>query len=62
MLIGYARASIQDQDPTLQLVALKQAGCEKVFTEKASGAQRGPPELTSALDYMRPGDALVVWN
>jgi DNA invertase Pin-like site-specific DNA recombinase len=62
MLIGYARVSTQDQDPTLQLDALNQAGCEKVFTEKASGAQRDRPQLTAAIDYMRPGDTLVVWK
>jgi DNA invertase Pin-like site-specific DNA recombinase len=62
MLIGYARVSTQDQDPTLQRDALKQAGCEKVFTDKASGAQRDRPQLTAALDYMRPGDTLVVWK
>ena len=62
MLIGYARVSTQDQDPTLQLDALTQATCEKIFTEKASGAQRDRPALTAALDYMRPGDTLVVWK
>ena len=62
MLIGYARVSTQDQDPTLQLDALTQATCEKIFTEKASGAQRNRPALTAALDYMRPGDTLVVWK
>ncbi|MDR5655095.1 recombinase family protein [Ruixingdingia sedimenti] len=62
MLVGYARVSTQDQKPALQLDALKVAGCEKVFTEKASGAQRDRPELTAALSYMRPGDSLVVWK
>jgi DNA invertase Pin-like site-specific DNA recombinase len=62
MLIGYARVSTQDQNPELQLDALKQAGCEKVFTEKASGAQRDRPELKATLDYMRAGDTLVVWK
>ena len=62
MLIGYARVSTQDQNPELQLDALKQAGCEKVFIEKASGAQRDRPELKAALDYMRSGDILVVWK
>lgn len=62
MLVGYARVSTQDQDPALQLDALKAAGCEKVFTEKASGAQRERPQLQAALDYMREGDALVIWK
>lgn len=62
MLIGYARVSTLDQDPALQLDALREAGCEKVFTEKASGAQRERPELKAAIDYMREGDTLVVWK
>ncbi len=62
MLVGYARVSTQDQDPALQLDALKAAGCEKVFTEKASGAQRERPQLQAALDYMREGDTLVIWK
>jgi len=62
MLVGYARVSTQDQKPELQLDALKAAGCEKVFVEKASGAQRERPELKAALEYMRDGDTLVVWK
>lgn len=62
MLIGYARVSTQDQNPELQHDALTQAGCEKIFIEKASGAKRERPELQAALQYMRPGDTLVVWK
>lgn len=62
MLVGYARVSTQDQNPALQTDALKAAGCERVFIEKASGAQRERPELTAALDFMREGDTLVVWK
>ncbi|WP_269516640.1 recombinase family protein [Candidatus Odyssella acanthamoebae] len=62
MLVGYARVSTQDQNLFLQLDALKEVGCHKIFTEKASGAQRERPELTAALNYMRPGDTLVVWK
>lgn len=62
MLVGYACVSTQDQNPALQLDALTAAGCEKVFTEKASGAQRDRPELAAALSYMRSGDSLVVWK
>lgn len=62
MLVGYARVSTQDQNPDLQTDALQAAGCGKVFTEKASGAQRDRPELKAALDYLRAGDTLVVWK
>lgn len=62
LLIGYARVSTRDQDLNLQLDALKTAGCERIFTEKASGAQRERPQLAAALDYMRPGDTLIVWK
>lgn len=62
MLIGYARVSTQDQTPELQLDALRRVGCEKIFTEKASGSQRDRPQLKAALEYVRSGDTLVVWK
>ena len=62
MRIGYARVSTQEQDLALQLDALTKEGCEKIFQEKASGAQRDRPELKAALGYMRKGDTLVVWK
>ena len=62
MRIGYARVSTQEQNPELQTDALKAADCERIFTEKASGAQRDRPELTAALSHLRAGDALVVWK
>ena len=60
--VGYARVSAQDQDLALQLDALQAAGCAKIYTEKASGAQRDRPQLHAALDYLRAGDTLVVWK
>jgi len=62
MLIGYARVSTQDQSLDLQTDALLKAGCEKIFTEKASGAQRDRPELANALNVARAGDTLIVWK
>lgn len=62
MLIGYARVSTVDQNAELQTDALSAAGCEKIYVEKASGAQRDRPELIGALSYMRKGDTLVVWR
>lgn len=62
MLIGYARVSTADQDLRLQLDALNAAGCEKVFTDKASGKKLDRAGLLEALDYAREGDSLVVWK
>ena len=55
MRIGYARVSTLDQNADLQLQKLKEAGCEKVVTEKASGAKADRPGLAVALAYLREG-------
>lgn len=62
MLIGYARVSADDQDTTAQVTALKAAGCERIFREKASGGRWDRPELHRLLDHLRKGDVLVVWK
>lgn len=62
MLIGYARVSTPEQDLAPQLVALNEAGCEKVFSDKASGAKANRAGLTDALSHARTGDVLVVWK
>src|SRR4051794_7703524 len=62
MLIGYARVSTQDQTLSLQQDALNQAGCERIFTDTASGAQADHPGLEEAIEYVRSGDTLVVWK
>lgn len=62
MLIGYARVSTRDQKQHLQLDALQEAGCERIFEETASGVKRDRPELKAALDFIRAGDTLVVWK
>src|SRR5918992_5304629 len=62
MKIGYARVSTADQNLELQLASLKEAGCKRIFREKASGAGGRPPELQGMLDQLREGDTVVVWK
>src|SRR5215210_5558532 len=62
MLIGYARISTHDQTLALQQDALSKAGCDRIFTDTASGAEADRPGLEEALEYVRTGDTLVVWK
>src|SRR4051794_28420491 len=62
MLIGYARVSTTDQTLALQQDALQKAGCTKIFTDIASGAQAERKGLAEAISYVRAGDILVVWK
>ena len=62
MQIGYARVSTLEQNVTPQIDKLKQAGCERIFRDKASGAKTERPGLQEALDFLREGDTLVVWR
>lgn len=58
--IGYARVSTGGQKLERQLDALTRAGCRRIFAEKKSGKNADRPELVAALEFMRPGDTLVV--
>jgi DNA invertase Pin-like site-specific DNA recombinase len=61
MLVGYARCSSITQSLDIQLDALAQAGCEKIFSEKLSGRSTTDREqLAMALDFVRDGDTLIV--
>lgn len=59
-LIGYARVSTRGQNLDRQLLALTEAGCARSFADKKSGKNADRPELLKCLDYIRPGDTLVV--
>src|SRR4051794_21788217 len=59
-LIGYARVSTRDQRLDRQLAALTGAGCIRIFADKKSGKNADREKLAKALDYLRPGDTLVV--
>jgi DNA invertase Pin-like site-specific DNA recombinase len=60
--IGYARVSTRQQDLALQLADLRRAGCARTFRDVGSGTIRRRPQLDACLDYLRPGDTLVVWR
>ncbi|TVU61919.1 recombinase family protein [Paenarthrobacter nitroguajacolicus] len=58
--VGYARVSTRDQNPDSQTDALVAAGCEKMFIDQASGVLARRASLDAALEYLRPGDTLIV--
>jgi DNA invertase Pin-like site-specific DNA recombinase len=62
MLVGYARVSTEDQTLALQLDALQTAGCERIFSDRMSGAKVERPGLTEAVEFCREGDILTVWR
>lgn len=62
MFIGYARVSTSDQSLDLQKDNLMAEGCEKIFTDIASGAKTDRHGLDEAINYCRKGDTLVVWK
>jgi DNA invertase Pin-like site-specific DNA recombinase len=62
MLIGYARVSTDNQETAAQVAALKSAGCERIYREKASGGRWDRPELQEILAQVRKGDVLAFWK
>ncbi|MCP4182257.1 MAG: recombinase family protein, partial [Hyphomicrobiales bacterium] len=60
MKIGYARVSTEDQKLDVQIDALKQAGCEKIYKEKITGSKRDRPQLDKMLEHIRAGDVVVI--
>lgn len=62
MKVGYARVSTQEQEGSLggQESALRAAGCERVFSDRISGARAVRPGLQSTLDYLRANEDVLV--
>ena len=60
MRYGYARVSSKTQDYAGQVDALKAAGCERIFSEKASGRSRDRREFDRLMRALAPGDTVVV--
>jgi len=61
-LLGYARVSTLHQSADMQVKALTEAGAERIWTERMSGARDDRPELAALLGYARRGDVLMVWR
>gem|GEM_PF-2173588 len=63
MKIGYCRVSTEDQNPDFQITALKQAGCDRIYTDRASGARSAKrPQIERCLKELTTGDILIVWK
>ena len=62
MKYGYARVSTEDQNPAMQLAALKKDGCKTVFKDEVTGAHVNRPALARCLKKLETGDTLVVWK
>lgn len=62
MKIGYCRVSTAEQNLDLQKDSLKQAGCERMFEDIASGSNDERRGLHEAIEFARPGDTLIVWK
>ncbi|WP_207424126.1 recombinase family protein [Desertivirga brevis] len=62
MQIGYVRVSKNEQNLDLQVEALKKAGCEQIFKEKISGAEKERPQYLKMIEGLRKGDTVTVWR
>jgi DNA invertase Pin-like site-specific DNA recombinase len=60
MKVGYARVSTAEQCLDGQSDRLIAAGCEKIFTDTASGSRSDRPQFLAMMEFAREGDVLVV--
>ena len=60
MIVGYARVSTSDQNLDVQLAELEAHGCERIFTDKATGTNTARAGLSEMLEFVREGDTVVV--
>ncbi|MFK0042364.1 recombinase family protein [Paenarthrobacter sp. NPDC090517] len=61
-LVGYARVSTAEQNPQLQHDALEHVGVIRTFTDYASGSSQDRPAWQECLEFLQPGNVLVVWK
>jgi DNA invertase Pin-like site-specific DNA recombinase len=61
-LVGYSRVSTAEQNPQLQEDALQRARVIRTFTDYASGSTQDRPAWQQCLEFLQPGNVLVVWK
>lgn len=62
MKIGYARVSTKDQNLSLQIDALEDAGCKRMYQEHITGYTKYRPELQKMLEQLREWDVIIIWK
>jgi DNA invertase Pin-like site-specific DNA recombinase len=62
MKIGYARVSTKEQDLSLQIDALEDVGCSRIYQEQITGSIKERPELQKMLEQLRDGDVIIIWK
>ncbi|SEH29908.1 MULTISPECIES: recombinase family protein [Chryseobacterium] len=62
MIVGYARVSTSDQNISTQVEILREKGCEKIFTDIASGVREDRTGLNEMLSYLRKDDIILVYK
>lgn len=62
MKIGYARVSTQHQELEIQIEALRNFGCERIYSETISGKDNSRPQLNAMIENLRAGDVVVVYR
>lgn len=62
MIVGYARVSTQEQKLESQIDLLKKSGCEKIYSDIASGTRDDRKGLNEMLKYMRKGDTILTYK
>jgi DNA invertase Pin-like site-specific DNA recombinase len=62
MKVGYARISTKEQNLDMQVIALEEAGCERIYEEVVSGVKADRPIFNKVIEQLREGDTLTVWK